>query len=286
MPRFPYMREVYESIPRPFRDYGQVYADAPRLAYEKQLKDAENARLEAENARQQEELVMKQQEEEQQRYGRHLENAAKLFKLGGTGAAMGYLDKFLPGHGITQSGATSSGSLLFSVPHSGGKGSTTLVGDPVSGGIYPADYFEADGFTPSEKGLNFLATAKPKDRASFKAYISGAKARFDAGYGFGNETQGGKAPGSDGGPADLPALSPEGYRAPKPNTMLGPLPAGRLLTDPGAPKPAGGNPKKGKRGREILRTPFSSKEPATAPAPSVPVVTPGPGYGIGTQLYR
>jgi len=101
MASFPYASQIYNSIPNVFRDMNPMYAEAPRLRYEKQKAEEQQAYSREMDAKK---MQMAEQEFAAQQTSRHLDNAVKLLKLGGAGAASGYLDKFTPGHGLSIEG--------------------------------------------------------------------------------------------------------------------------------------------------------------------------------------
>lgn len=130
MPSFPYMSQVYNSIPNAFREMTPMYADAPRLRYEKQKAEEQQAYNRALDAKK---MGMAEQEFAAQQTARHLDNAVKLLKLGGAGAATGYLDKFTPGHGITVEGIGGGMYVAKGKGGRGGSGGSGAVGG--TGGV-------------------------------------------------------------------------------------------------------------------------------------------------------
>jgi hypothetical protein len=170
-----YLRTGYDVVARASQGLTNalnLYGEAPRLKFEKRLKDEEMEMRRRADDRDERKFQAGLEAEEQQKFARHLDNATKLLRLGGTAAAMGYLDKFTPGHGITPAGANASGALMFKFPGLGGAGGGgTVAIDPASGVVYPEGTFTETG-TLTPEGLAYMSKLNPKERAKFNAYQS------------------------------------------------------------------------------------------------------------------
>jgi len=171
-----YMRTSYDIVSRASQGLTNalsLYGEMPRMKYEKQKAEEQQAYTrgmqERAEKRAEEKHSMDMTQDEQQATSRHLDNAMKLLKLGGTPAAMQYLDKFVPGHGITPIGATKSGAALFNFKGRGGSGDSVLAVDPKTGSVYPPGTFDEATGVMTPQGREYFSRLPRKEQVKLQA---------------------------------------------------------------------------------------------------------------------
>lgn len=237
-----------------------LYGKLPQMKYERQKKEEE--------AKQRQELANRQMALEEQRVqasvlDTHIDNALKVLKYtNNPNVALTYLDKYVPGHGLSFEGYIVPGVARIAAPD--GSKADFMGGTPVWG---PEGLLDPETYALTPKGTQLWMTGDKNTRRQigdlWKLVQSGALQPPKVSEGKGEDKQ-----GQGGQPLAPPVGAPEGY----------------VQRPAATPQPKGSERPRGRTAAEVnkrvtrLNPPaFGQSAPRTPPPVAPPVDT---TYGL------